>query len=87
MTKGRIEISQNVTIEASIHFWIDREEWEAMTDDQKREYIGDKIDSAAIRCSNDTIVIDGSVNMSASVSGPDNAAIDLAAVSIYDPEE
>ena len=81
---GQIEISQDVTIQASIHFWVDRAEWAAMDDDAKRAMIGDKIDAAAIRASNDCFDFPGGT-ISASIDGPDTDKINLDQVSIYDP--
>ncbi len=82
---GQIEISQDVTIQAAIHFWVDRAEWAAMDDDAKRATIGDKIDAAAIRASNDCFDFPGGT-ISASIDGPDTEKINLDQVSIYDPD-
>lgn len=85
MFSGQIEISQTVHIEAAIHFRVERDEWEAMTDDQRREAIGRQIDSAAIRASNDCFDYpDGTI--SASIFGPENKDINLDEIEIYDPE-
>ena len=83
----RIEISQDLVLQASIHFWVDRTDWNAMTDDQRRELIAEKVESAAIRCDNDCIEVDGSVTMSAGIRVPAARDVNLSEISIYDPDE
>ena len=50
MQRTAIEISIPVKIEGAIHFWIERDEWEAMSDEQRKETLDDHVTAAAIRC-------------------------------------
>lgn len=82
MDDNRIEISQELRISAAVHFWIDRDEWNAMSTEQKRAKLEDAAQTAAIRCDNDTITCGAGVNMSATIPG-----ISEDEFTVYDPED
>ena len=84
MERTDIEISVSVQIEAGIHFWVDRDEWNSMSDDEKLAAIGEQIDAASIRANNDCFDYP-SGTISANIYGPDNDKINLAEIDIYDP--
>lgn len=46
MHEGMIEITQPVKVEASVSFWIDKDEWEAASDDHKRDIVAAKCSEA-----------------------------------------
>lgn len=87
---GEIEVSFDVKVTAGVGFNVNRAEWEAMSDEDKRKRIQDAIDKAAIMYSDDvTSVPDlegGFVSMQ--IVGPEADELDLVKdLSIYDPEE
>lgn len=80
---NRIEITLPIQIEAGIHFWMDRDEWNRMSKDQKRAAIERQLDIAAIQVDRDAINY-GEGTISATIYGP--APVDLQEVSVYDPK-
>jgi hypothetical protein len=82
MDDNMIEISQELRISAAIHFWVDRDEWNALSAAEKRAKLEDAAQTAAIRCDNDTIVCSASVNMSATIPG-----ISEDEFTVYDPAD
>ncbi len=77
--RNSIEISQPVAITANVNFWIDRDEWRAMTEAERAGLIAEHVASAAFRCDDDVFhTPDG--NFSATISGP------AGDFEIYDPE-
>lgn len=74
-----IEISQPVTISACVNFWIDRDEWLAMSEAERASLILDHVQTAGVRCDADVFhTPDG--NFSATISGPEGD------FEVYDPE-
>lgn len=86
MHRTGIEISIPVKIVGAIHFWIERDEWEEMTPEQRKERLDDHVTAAAIRCDDDCIRVTADTTISASIIEPQRGAADLAQVEIYDPE-
>lgn len=81
-----IEISLDVEVNAGVHFWVDRDEWNTMSDERKREKINDVMNAIAIQLANDSIPFDAG-RMSAELIGPTETEIDLSKVDVYDPDE
>ena len=86
MQRTAIEISIPVKIEGAIHFWIERDEWEAMSDEQRKETLDDHVTAAAIHCDDDCIRVTADTTISASITDPQRGEADLSQVEIYDPE-
>lgn len=82
----RIEISLDVDILAGIAFWVDRDLWNLMTNEEKRARIGSVIDSIAAQLVNDRIEFEAG-SLSAEIIGPDNDKIVLGQVRAYDPDD
>jgi len=82
-----IEISIPIEVSASLAFWIDKAEWEAMTDDQKKAAILDRVEAVACDLSSDVVRFRRG-NVCAEILNPGEVQeIDMAAVLTYDPKE
>lgn len=79
-----IEISADVVASVTLRFWLNKAQWEAMTEEQQRAHVGERIDDAATYCSNaGTIDIGYPNKLSIDITGPENADLDIQ---VYDPE-
>lgn len=80
-----IEISYDVQVSANIAFWVSRDAWGTMTDEQKRLEIVNRGERAAMNFANDVVRLDD-VNIAISIHGPcEEADIDLSLARVYDP--
>jgi hypothetical protein len=90
---GRIEISFDIKLSASAGFWVDRDEWDAMSDEQRAAYTEARLDDVAAMFDHDVVDVpsaDGSrMFFAASLVGPsrDELLDGAANYSIYDPNE
>ena len=86
--QGHIEISIDVKVLAGVGFTIDRAEWSAMSDADKRARISNAVEMAGLQFSQDTIGVSGLPGgfISMEIIGPFEGEIDLTTASTYDPE-
>lgn len=85
-TDNFIEIAIDVQIQGGIAFWIDKSDWEAMNEAEKRNVIDDRIGHIASKLANDVLNF-GNVQLSAAIVGPEGNEIDLTQIRIYESEE
>lgn len=79
-----IEISIPIEVSASIAFMIDKAEWEAMTEGEKRAAILDRVESVHYELQSDVLRFQRAT-VSAEILEPGAAdQINLASVEIYD---
>lgn len=81
------EITASVKIEAGVHFKVDAAEWLAMTNDERKKLVSDKLDAVSNVFSNDVMNV-GECTLSGQITTPGAgpAAIDLSDVDAYDAE-
>lgn len=82
-----IEISIPIEFSASIAFWIDKAEWEAMTEEQRKTAIIDRVESVCYELQSDVLRFNRAT-VSAEIINPGEVAeVDLEKVETYDPKE
>ena len=90
---GRIEISLDIKLSAGVGFWVERDEWGAMSDEQRASYTEARLDDVAAMFNRDVIGVPSAAGdrmyLAASLVGPsrDELLEGAAAYSIYDPNE
>lgn len=86
MRDNRLEITLPIEVAAAVHFWIEREEWEAMTPEQRQDRVSDAVNLAYLRLADDCIRVDPATTISAMLTEPELGGVDLSKVEVYDPE-
>lgn len=81
-----IEISIPVVTVASVAFWIGKAEWDAMTDDQKRSAIADRVESTHYEMQGDVLRFQRATVSIEIVSPAQDGDIELDQIETYDPE-
>jgi hypothetical protein len=90
---GRIEISLDIKLSAGVGFWVERDAWGAMSDEQRASYTEARLDDVAAMFDHDVVDVpsaaDERVYLAASLVGPsrDELLDGAANYSIYDPNE
>jgi hypothetical protein len=81
-----IEISIPVVTVATVSFSIDKADWEAMADDQKRAAIADRVESTHYELQGDVLRFQRANVYLEIVSPAEDGDIDLDQIEAYDPE-
>lgn len=81
-----VEISIPIEFSASLAFWINKDEWAAMTDEQKKSAILDRVESVVYEMQCDVLRFNRAT-VSAEILKPGEVEeIDLATINTYDPK-
>ncbi len=86
MERTGIEISFPIELAADLNIWVNREDWNAMSGEERQAFLSDKVELAYIRFADDCIRIDPTATVSAMLTNPEMGGIDLSRISVYDPE-
>lgn len=81
----KIEISQSTEIAASIHIRVESDQWNAMSDEEKRKLIDEKLEAANQLFANNALTVGEETSISVEIYGPTLDQIDLEKIEVYDP--
>lgn len=82
--QGKIEISAPVDLYATVAFWVDREQWAKMTDDQKMAMTEEALDRVNSRLQN-ALTVDDETYVAMGLM--DQEPLLPKDLEVYDPDE
>ena len=83
----KIEVSVDLKVVANLAFWIEKDRWEAMSEEEQQNEILRQIETVNEELSRDVIHFD-TANISAVIMGPDGKEypFEPGMIQLYDPE-